>query len=199
MNDRIGHERSRDVRLAQSVFTYVADCLKDHDERAVRHLNLRPEHIERLSHLSARELLRLGELALDCLDLAIKPDALDEVLRRLDEWRRRDALMRECLARGAPRVMMTTFFGLSRQRYVHLREAHGIRTGVGRVPNPPPETEHDIYQRWIRLGERWSVDALLKIARETDVSLRVIWDQLRRFRVRRVEATTERGSARDYG
>jgi hypothetical protein len=194
--NRIGHERSRDIRLTQSVFTYVADCLKDHDESAMRRLNLRPEHIERLSHLSATELLRLGELALECLELAIKPAALDQVLRHLDERRRRETLMHECLARGAPRAMMTTFFGLSRQRYVHLRAAHGIRTGVGRAPNPPPEVEYDIYQRWIRLGERWTADSLLKIATETDLSLRVIWDQLRRFGVRPVEITTERDSAR---
>lgn len=184
--NRIDHERSRDIRLTQSVFTYVADCLKDHDEPAVRRLNLRPEHIERLSHLSATELLRLGELALECLDLAIKPAALDEVLRRLDERRRRDALTSECLARGAPRAMMTTFFGLSRQRYVQLRATHGIRSGVGRAPNPPPDVEHDIYQRWMRHGEHWCADTLLKIATEMNVSLRVIWDQLRRFNVRRV-------------
>lgn len=194
--NRIGHERSRDIRLTQSVFTYVADCLKDHDEPAIRRLNLRPEHIERLSRLSATELLRLGELALECLDLAIKPAALDQVLRRLDERRRRETLMRECLARGAPRAMMTTFFGFSRQRYVQLRAVHGIRTGVGRAPNPPPDVERDIYERWLRLNEHWSAEALLKIATETGVSLRVIWDQLRRFNVRRAQTKADRVSVR---
>jgi hypothetical protein len=196
MTHRNGPDRSRDVRLTQSVFTYVADCLKDRDHGAIRRLNLRPNHIERLRRLSAMELLRLGELALECLDVAIKPDALDEVLRRLEERQRQEALIAECLTRGAPRAMMTTFFGLPREKYVQLRAAYGIRAGAGRAPTPPAVVERDLYERWIRLGAHWSAPTLLTIAVETDVSLRVIWDQLRRFRPRRMEPATQHEAMR---
>lgn len=196
MKDRTRPERSRDVRLTQSVFTYVADCLKDRDHGAVRRLNLRPNHIERLSRLSAMELLRLAELALECLDVAIKPEALDEVLHRLEERQRREALMGDCITHGAPRAMMTTFFGLSREKYVQLRAAYGIRTGAGRTPTPSHTVERDIYERWIRLRAHWSASTLLTIALETGVSLRVVWDQLRRVNGRRVEHATEGESAR---
>jgi hypothetical protein len=191
MTHRSNTDRSRDVRLTQSVFTYVADCLKDRDHGAIRRLKLRPSHIERIQRLSAMELLRLGELALECLDVAINPDALDDVLRRLEERQRKEAVIAECLTRGAPRAMMTTFFGLSREKYVQLRAAYGIRAGAGRAPTPPPIVERDLYERWIRLGAHWSAPTLLTIAVETDVSLRVIWDQLRRFRPRRVELAKE--------
>ncbi len=190
MSQRTGPEHSRDVRLTQSVLTYVADCLKDRDHAAIRRLNLRPNQIERLRRLSAMELLHLGEIALECLEVAIKPEMLDEFLRRLEERQRQEAVIAECLTRGAPRAMMTTFFGLSREKYVQLRAALGIRAGAGRAPTPPAAVERDLYERWIRLGACWSAPTLVTIAVETDVSLRVIWDQLRRFRPRRVEPAT---------
>jgi hypothetical protein len=85
-----------------------------------------------------------------------------------------------------------TFFGLSREKYVQLRAAYGIRAGAGRTPTPSPTVERGIYEHWMRLGKHWSAPTLLTIALETAVSLRVVWDQLRRVNARRVENAPER-------
>jgi hypothetical protein len=182
MNARLSYEALREVRLMQSVFTYVADCLKDRDERATRRLQLRPDQLERISRMTSTEFLRLGELASECVELAIDPQALDQVFRSIDQQRKRESLIEACIRRGAPRAMMTYFFGLSRHRYARLRRIHGLRAAVGRARNPAPTVERELYERWSARERPWSAQALLEIADELDLSLRVVWDQLRRFK-----------------
>ena len=125
-----------------------------------------------------------------------KAELARRISLEIEARQRQETLIGECLMRGAPRAMMTAFFGLSREKYVQLRAAHGIRAGAGRAPTPPPSVEREIYERWIELGSRWSAPTLLQIAVNTEVSLRVIWDQLRRFKARRVAQDTPRESAR---
>ena len=182
MTERAESENPKQVRLTQSVFTYVADCLKDRDEQAIRRLRLRPDQMDRLSKMTATDFLRLGELGKECITLDINPEALDEVFRCIEAQRRRMELVERCLRRDAPRAMMKMFFGLARHRYTALRTALSINAAPGRPARQPETIEVRLYEAWKVHRLAWTAETLLDIAETLDVPLRVVWDQLRRFR-----------------
>ena len=181
MTERAESENPKQVRLTQSVFTYVADCLKDRDERAIRGLRLRPDQMDRLSKMTATDFLRLGELGNECITLDINPDALDEVFRCIEAQRRRMELVERCLRRDAPRAMMKMFFGLARHRYTALRTALSIHAAPGRPARQPETIELRLYEAWKVHRHAWTAETLLDIAETLDVPLRIVWDGLRQF------------------
>jgi hypothetical protein len=168
-----------EVRLMQSIFTYVASCLKDQDKDAARRLRLRPDQIERISQMTTADFLRLSELAKGCVEVDVDSKALDDVFRRMDERRHRESLIDRCMRADAPREMMTAFFGLSRHRYARLRALHDVPASVGRCPRPTPEIERRIYEHWQACRQCWSAQTLLEIADQLDVSLRTVWHQVK--------------------
>lgn len=178
MSARLAHSEN-EIRLMQSIFTYVASCLNDQDREASRRLRLRPDQMERISQMTTADFLRLSELAKGCVEVDVDPKALDDVFRRIDERRHREALINQCMRADAPREMMSAFFGLSRHRYAHLRALHDVPASVGRCPRPSPETERRIYERWQTRRQCWSAQTLLEIAEQLDVSLRTVWDQVK--------------------
>ena len=99
MTERGDSSDEKDIRLTQSVFTYVADCLKDRDAQAIRRLRLRTDQTDRISKMTATDFLRLGDLGKPCITLDINPDALDEVFRRIEAQRQRAELIERCLRR----------------------------------------------------------------------------------------------------
>ena len=182
MAERADSNKEKHIRLTQSVFTYVADCVKDRDEQAIRQLNLRPDQTDRISKMTATDFLRLGDLGKQCITLDIDPVALDEVFRRIEAQRRRTELIERCLHRDAPRAMMQTFFGLARHRYSALRVALSIHAAPGRPARQPEAIEVRVYETWELRRRAWNAETLLDIAETLDVPLRVVWDQLRRFK-----------------
>lgn len=181
MSARLAHSEN-EVRLMQSIFTYVASCLKDQDREASRRLRLRPDQMERISQMTTADFLRLSELAKGCVEVDVDPKALDDVFRRIDERRHREALINRCMRADAPREMMSAFFGLSRHRYARLRALHGVPASVGRCPRPTPEIEGRIYDHWKACRQCWCAQTLLEIAEQLDVSLRAVWDQMKQVK-----------------
>ena len=132
--------------------------------------------------MTAAEVLRLGELGRQCVTFDIDPEGLDEVFGIIDRQQYREELIERCILRDAPRALMKAFFGLSRHRYSKLRPMLGMPAAVGRYQRPAAAVERQIYERWIACGKSWSAQSLLKIADETDVSLRAVWDKLGKFK-----------------
>ena len=182
MTEQADSDNQKHIRLTQSVFTYVADCLKDRDGHAIRRLRLRPDQTDRISKMTATDFLRLGDLGKHCITLDINSDALDEVFRRIEVQRRRTELVERCLRRDAPRAMMKTFFGLARHRYSALRAALSIHAAPGRPARQSETLEVRLYETWKLHRHAWTAETLLAIAETRDIPLRVVWDQLRRFR-----------------
>ena len=169
-------------RLIQSVFLYVATCLKEGDNQAIHSLRLRADQTERISRMPAADFLRLSELGRQCVTFDIDPDALDQVFKLIDRRRTRDELVVRCIRCDAPREMMKVFFGLSRRLYSRLRSTHGMSAAPGRYPRPGAAVERQIYEHWTAHGRCWSAQGLLEIAHGLNLSLRVIWDQLKQER-----------------
>ena len=168
--------------LVQSVFMYVASALKEGDGRTMRRLGLRADQTERLSRMTATDLVRLGELGNQCVTLDINGEALDRVFRAIDERREHDELVERCMRRDAPRAMMQEFFGISRHRYSRLRTAIGMAPRRGRHARVFETLDREIYALWLRGGERWTAGSLLDIADTLNVSLRAVWSHLTRYR-----------------
>ena len=172
--DRLIHSR-----LTQSVFMYIATCLKEGMSGIVRQSRLRTDQTQRIASMSTAEFLRLSELANTCVTIDIDPDALDEVFQQLEFRSQRDDIMQRCIQQDAPREMMRVFFGLAKHRYARLRSDAGYTRAPGRHPHPSLETAQEIHNQWRSSGRRWSAENLLSISEVLDVSLRVVWDQLK--------------------
>jgi ribosomal protein S14 len=182
MTIRSGHENAEHGRLLQSVFMFIATCIRNRANRTVNGLDLRADQTERIARLTATDLVTVGELAGRCVTFDIDPEALDNVFRALDDRRHRDELIERCIRRGASRGMMQAFFGLSRHRYSRARAILGLPRTRGRVPCPTEALEERIYALWTASGGRWSPESLLNLADTLDISLRTVWDRLKGFR-----------------
>jgi hypothetical protein len=184
MHPEANGDSAKHSRLAQSVFLYIANCLKDGDLRAMARLRLRDDQTLRIGAMPAAEFLRLSELARECVTFDIDPDALDQVFRQIDQRQKRDDLIARCVRQDAPRNMMREFFGLSQHRYTRWRSRLGMPPAAGRHAQPTGATERRIYQAWGSHGRHWSPTGLLEIAEELDISLRVVWDLVKREKPR---------------
>ena len=181
MNAQVKTADPKNIRLAQSMFIYIAACLKDGDLSAIRRLRIRPDQTSRFLKITATDLLELAESGIDCVSIDVDPDALDDVFAWIEQRRIREDLIQRCIKRDAPSVMMREFFGLSRHRYSKCRAALDMPASPGRSAQPTQALEADIYRRWQAHGERWSARHLLEIADAIDASLRSVWDVLGRF------------------
>jgi hypothetical protein len=170
------------IRLVQSMFMYIAACLRDGDAHAIRELRIRPDQTHRLLRMTTTDLLILAESGIDCVSININADALDDVFDRLERGRLREELIDQCIKCDAPRAMMQVFFGLSRHRYSRRRAALAMPVSTGRTAQPTEALEAEIYKRWRDAGGRWTAVQLLEVARSVEVSLRVVWDVLGRLR-----------------
>ena len=172
---------SRHTRLVQSMFMYIAACLRDGDAHTIRQLRIRPDQTHRLLRMTATDLLTLAEAGIDCVSIEINADALDNVFDRIERGRIREELIDQCIKYDAPRAMMQTFFGLSRHRYSRRRAALAMPASSGRTPQPTEALQAEIYQRWSHAGGHWTAVQLLEVARSVGISLRIVWDVLGRF------------------
>jgi len=179
LRESIKPDRLIHSRLTQSVFMYIATCLKEGMSGIVRQSRLRSDQTQRIASMSTAEFLKLTELANTCVTIDIDPDALDEVFQQIEYQTLRDDFIQRCIQQDAPREMMRVFFGLSKHHYARLRSDAGFTGAPGRPPHPSIETEDVIHTRWLSSGRRWSAENLLFIAESLDVSLRVVWDQLK--------------------
>ena len=178
MNTQTRTTDPKHVRLAQSMFIYIAACLRDGDARAIRRLRIRPDQTDRLLNMTAKDLLTLAESGIDCVSIDIDPDALDNVFARIERGRCRDELIDQCIKYDAPNAMMQTFFGLSRHRYSRRRSALAMPASAGRTAQPTETVEGAIYKEWQHRGGRWTALQLLEVAESLDISLRVVWHVL---------------------
>ena len=172
--DRLIHSR-----LTQSVFMYIATCLKEGMTGVVRQSSLRADQTQRIASMTTAEFLRLTEFANTCVTIDIDPDALDKIFEKLGYRSERDDLLLRCMSHDAPREMMRVFFGLSRHYYARLRAATGLPAALGRHPQPSLEIAQGIHSQWVASGKVWSAENLLSIAETLDVSLRTVWDQVK--------------------
>jgi len=170
------------IRLVQSMFMYIAACLRDGDAHSIRRLRIRPDQTHRLLRMTTTDLLTLAEAGMDCVSININADALDDVFDRIERGRLREELIDQCIEYDAPRAMMQTFFGMSRHRYSRRRAALDMPASIGRMPQPTEALQAAIYERWRDAGGRWTAVQLLDVARSVDTSLRTVWDVLRRLR-----------------
>lgn len=172
--DRLIHSR-----LTQSVFMYIATCLKEGMSGIVRQSRLRSDQTQRIASMTTAEFLQLTELANTCVTIDIDPDALDKVFEKLGYRSVREDLLLRCMNHDAPREMMRIFFGLSRHNYARLRAAAGVPAALGRHPQPSLEIAEGIHSQWVASERLWSAENLLSIAEMLDVSLRIVWDQVK--------------------
>ena len=178
-----GIEQPAHGKLLQSVFLHIASCLRRCDPAALSRLGLRTDQKARIAKMTATDLLRLCDFGRQCVTFTIDPKALDEAFALIDQRRRRDELLEDCIRHDAPRAMMAEFFGVSRRRYTALRTLNNMPPIAGRVALPTMAIEARIYEEWVRNEQHWSALSLLRIAKRENISLRVIWDQLTRHQL----------------
>ena len=168
----------KDAVFVHGIFSYFASCLRDGDARALRAIGIRPDQTQRILDLTTADLMRLAGMGAHCLNIQVDADALDDLFAMLDQDVDRQGLIHDCIRHDAPRAMMTELFGISNRHYTRLRTLFQVPPAVGRPRQPTAEESHEIYDQWQASGGRMDPRTLLAIARELNLSLRLVWEEV---------------------
>jgi hypothetical protein len=86
----------------------------------------------------------------------------------------------------APQEMMLILFGLNQRDYTRLRRTLLVDPAVGRPPELDEESSHRLWDAWSDLADGEETGLLapaqyLDIHRQTEISMRAIWNQTQRW------------------
>lgn len=170
-----------DAVLVHGVLSYLACNLTSMDPRKARSIGIRPEQAQRITELTTSEFMRLASLGVHCLRFEVDPDALDELIARLDVESDRAALSLDCVRYGASRDMMAELFGIKRREFARMRQSVGLDPNPGRPQECSLEDAERVLSAWETRGCSREPSTLLDMARELDMSLRMIWDEIAQY------------------
>lgn len=178
-----GHSTNphHDAVLVHTILSFVVSNLASSDQRAARAFGVRPEQAIRMMDLTAAEMMRIASKGAHCLRVEIDPEAFEGVLTAVDQESNDTLLKHECIQHEASREMMTELFGVTNRDYAHLRQMLGMGRGNGRPKECRPEDAQLIYDCWQQQGCGRDAASLLSVAKELDMPLRVIWDELAEY------------------
>ncbi|MEX2259434.1 MAG: DUF2857 domain-containing protein [Woeseia sp.] len=177
---------NKEFELTSAVMLYAIRCLADGDQAALRSMNFGPREVEALREMNLADLCRIETLRAHCLEISLNRDVYWPMVAHLRHLRENDELQKALMAADAPHELMQTFFGMSGREYSRLRRMLVANMVCGR---PPEATEEEIQRLWDAWQQRAELEEdgllppqeYLSLLEETDIPLRVIWHQTRRW------------------
>lgn len=169
----------KEFELTHAVLRYAASCLSEGDWSALRDMNVGPKEAEALKGLTLTELTNLErKLAGHVLRIQLDREAFWAVMNQIRREAELQQLRMEFVRLDAPSDMMQSLFGMGVKEYTFARRVLGAPPGVGRPPEPTEEEARAVWLAWERLGLEPSLASpatWLRLAKETALSLRLIW------------------------
>ena len=177
---------TKESDLITAVLMYAIRCLAEGDQAALRNMNFGPREIEALREMNLADLYRVESLRAHCLEIDLNRDVYWPMIDHLRRQRESEELQQVLIAADAPLEMMQTLFGLSSREYTRLRRMLTVDPSVGRPAEPDEESTHKLWNSWLQRGEReddspLSPNEYLAIHRETNISMRAIWNLTQRW------------------
>ena len=177
---------TKESDLITAVLMYAIRCLAEGDQAALRNMNFGPREIEALREMNLADLYRVESLRAHCLEIDLNRDVYWPMIDHLRRQRESEELQQVLIAADAPLEMMQTLFGLGSREYTRLRRMLTVDPSVGRPAEPDEASTHKLWNAWVQRGEReddspLSPNEYLAIYRETNISMRAIWNLTQRW------------------
>jgi hypothetical protein len=179
-------ETTKEADLVTAVLMYAIRCLAEGDQAALRNMKFGPKEIEALREMNLADLYRIESLRAHCLDIALNRQVYWPMIDHLRAQRESEETLQSLIAADAPHDMLLVLFGLNARDYSRMRRTLSVNPSVGRPPEPDEESSHRLWSAWSSrvAGETTGLLApadYLELYRETDVSMRAIWNLTQRW------------------
>ncbi|HDD1918666.1 TPA: DUF2857 domain-containing protein [Salmonella enterica subsp. enterica serovar Enteritidis] len=171
---------------ANSLLFNLVMELRGGNIRRCEALGLKPEEMRLLRSLTMEELHYLSGSPVSVLNVAIHHENLKRMLDQANREQKRSERIDRAIALGASIEMMGIFFGLNASDVSSKRRLEGIQTRQGRCQSPGEECEAKIWRLWHEanisdIESLNSLETMMLIAEEADVSLTVIWGLIKNW------------------
>ena len=167
--------------LTHAMLSSLAGMLPTMDPRRVRSMGISPGQAQRIATLTTADLMRLAARGAPYLRFRVDSDLLDRAIAEIDEEADERALILDFVRHGASRDMMAELFDVSHRQYARLRQSLGLPSNVGRPKECSPDDAERILTSWENRSMARDPNTLLSIARDLDLDLRTVWDEIAHY------------------
>ncbi len=179
-------EGNKDSDLVTAILMYAIRCLAEGDHTALRNMNFGPHEIEALREMNLSDLYRVESLRVHCLKIELDRQVYWPMMAHLRQQSESEETQQTLIAADAPLEMMQTLFGVGPREYSRMRRMLSVSPSVGRPPEPDEAGTHTLWHAWVdRVGddqsELLSPPAYLELQAETGLSMRAIWNLIKRW------------------
>lgn len=173
-----------EYEITHAAIRYAMQCILDENRHALLEMGFGTKECEAISQLSVADLLRLERrITGHALRIQLNQDLFWSTLAEIQRDRSEEKICIDLLKCDAPADLIRELYGIGEKQYARLRRIHGAPKGVGR----PSELKED---------EAWTLSEVLSgytgmlspsdwlaVAKDTGLSLRVIWPAFKRWQI----------------
>jgi Protein of unknown function (DUF2857) len=178
---------SKEAELVTAVMLYAVRCFAEGDLHALKEMNFGPKELGALREISMSDLFRARELTTHCLQVRLNREIYWPMLDHLRREREAEGLQRELVQADAPLEMLQALFGTGAHEYTRLRRMLTLEPAFGRTPEADEAQATALWAAWKSLIIEPTVELTamhyLNLHHSTGISLRIIWNQVQRWRV----------------
>ncbi len=181
-------------QAANQILLQLVMELKTGNTRRCEALGLPADIIRTLRNITLEELQCVCNSRVSVLSFAVNTNNLLRLIEYARDECQRNERVDRALTLGASIEIMRHYFGLNGCDVAMRRRIAGIKVRDGREYTLSDEELAEVWEHWVRTGsedlyETSSLDALMLISEETNMSLTAVWRAVREF----VTPRTRRG------
>jgi hypothetical protein len=187
-------------QAANQILLQLVMELKTGNTRRCEALGLPADIIRTLRNITLEELQCVCNSRVSVLSFAVNTNNLLRLIEYARDECQRNERVDRALTLGASIEIMRHYFGLNGCDVAMRRRIAGIKVRDGREYTLSDEELAEVWEHWVRSGtedlyEASSLDALMLISEETNMSLTAVWRAVREFvtpRTRRAQQLREK-------
>jgi len=181
-----GNNTSGLSQAANQILLQLVMELKTGNTRRCEALGLSADAIRALKNITLEELQCVCNSRVSVLSFAVNTDNLLRLMEYARDECQRNERIDRALTLGASIEIMRHYFGLNGCDVAMRRRIAGIKVRDGREYTLSDEDLADVWNIWVRSGsedlyETSSLDALMLISEETNMSLTAVWRAVREY------------------
>lgn len=189
-------------QAANQILLQLVMELKTGNTRRCEALGIPPDVIRALREITLEELQFVCNSKVSVLSFAVNTDNLLRLMEYARDECQRNERVDRALTLGASIEIMRHYFGLNGCDVAMRRRIAGIKVRDGREYTLSDDELAEVWNHWVRSGsedlyETSSLDALMLISEETNMSLTAVWRAVREYvtpRTRRGQRLKEKSS-----